>query len=93
MKEKLFRLLFLFLALIGGLAAIITVNSPEEVFGQTSCPAIPSFGAIPRNRCWKEKKKRDGHGNWFRYRAKAYDSRGEQLGRWAWDVFLTGSGQ
>ena len=37
---------------------------------------------------FKEKKKRDSYGNWFRYRAKVYDTRGAQTGRWAWDVFL-----
>jgi hypothetical protein len=31
----------------------------------------------------------DRNGNRFRYRAKIYDSNGNQLGRWAWDVFLS----
>jgi hypothetical protein len=36
----------------------------------------------------KLSKKTDGHGNQFLYRAKVKDSKGEQLGRWAWDVVL-----
>lgn len=37
---------------------------------------------------YRESKRQDEHGNWFRYRVKVSDARGEQLGRWAWDVFL-----
>ena len=37
---------------------------------------------------YKESRRTDEHGNWFRYRAKATDARGHQLGRWAWDVIL-----
>jgi len=33
-------------------------------------------------------KRRDGHGNTFRYRAKVTASDGAKLGRWAHDVFL-----
>lgn len=38
---------------------------------------------------YKESNRTDEHGNWFRYRAKVRDTRGAQLGRWAWDVYLT----
>jgi|SRR5215213_6236410 len=50
---------------------------------------LPSLGVSAFDLDYKEKKQQDEHGNWFRYRAKIYDSHGAQLGRWAWDVFLT----
>lgn len=37
---------------------------------------------------YKEAKKQDEYGNSFRYRAKVRDEKGEQINRWAWDVFL-----
>lgn len=37
---------------------------------------------------YKESKRTDTNGNQFRYRAKVYGPRGQQNGRWAWDVFL-----
>jgi len=40
---------------------------------------------------YKESKKQDAYGNRFRYRSKVKDTHDAQLGRWAWDVFLTAS--
>lgn len=37
---------------------------------------------------YKESRRGDENGNWFRYRAKVKDVHGAQAGRWAWDVFL-----
>ncbi|MGB7924494.1 MAG: hypothetical protein WCF57_14730 [Pyrinomonadaceae bacterium] len=37
---------------------------------------------------YKKSKRRDEHGNLFRFRAKVQGTRGSDLGRWAVDVFL-----
>ncbi|HEU4597089.1 MAG TPA: hypothetical protein VFS10_18300 [Pyrinomonadaceae bacterium] len=52
---------------------------------------LPQLGLSSIEVRYKESKRRDEHGNWFRFRAKVRDERGAQLGRWAWDVFLVSS--
>jgi len=37
---------------------------------------------------YKYSKKTDVHGNQFSFRAKVKNTQGQQLGRWAWDVYL-----
>lgn len=47
---------------------------------------LPELGVAALELDYKESKRTDEHGNKFRYRAKVKDSRGAQVGRWAWDV-------
>jgi hypothetical protein len=49
---------------------------------------LTQLGLKTINLDYKLSKKKDQHGNEFRYRAKIKDSHDAQLGRWAWDVFL-----
>jgi hypothetical protein len=52
--------------------------------------SLPELGVAILDLDYKESKREDEHGNWFRYRAKVKDVHGAQVGRWAWDVFLVG---
>ncbi|HKS28345.1 MAG TPA: hypothetical protein VJS44_11020 [Pyrinomonadaceae bacterium] len=49
---------------------------------------LPELGVAKLELDYKESKKTDQYGNQFKYRAKVWGSKGEQLGRWAWDVIL-----
>lgn len=57
-------------------------SEPSELF------ELPHFGIHSVDLDYKESKRRDQFGNWFRYRAKVKDAKGAQVDRWAWDVFL-----
>ena len=58
------------------------ISEPDEL------QALPSLGVGSIDLTCRESRRRDQHGNVFRYRAKARGVGGADLGRWAWDVFL-----
>jgi len=62
------------------------ISEPNELHG------LLDFGVAVLDLNYKETRRRDQYGNWFRYRAKVKDIHGAQLGRWAWDVFLVSTG-
>jgi hypothetical protein len=49
---------------------------------------LTELGLAELDLKYKESRRTDEHGNQFKYRAKVKDVHGEQVGRWAWDVFL-----
>jgi hypothetical protein len=49
---------------------------------------LPEFGLQTIDMKYKESKQTDQYGNKFRYRTKLKNTRGSQVDRWAWDVFL-----
>jgi hypothetical protein len=49
---------------------------------------LAALGVAQLELDYKESKRADGWGNWFKYRAKVRDAQGAQVGRWAWDVYL-----
>lgn len=55
---------------------------------QNELKTIASLGIAKFELDWKESRRTDEYGNQFKYRAKVKDVQGNQVGRWAWDVFL-----
>lgn len=49
---------------------------------------LSSLGVTRLDLDYKGSRRTDQYGNEFKYRAKVKDAKGNQVGRWAWDVFL-----
>lgn len=58
------------------------VSEPSELH------ELPELGVAILELNYKASRRVDEHGNQFKYRARVKDARGEQTGRWAWDVIL-----
>jgi hypothetical protein len=60
----------------------------DGVCGPRELHALAALGVTELELSYKESKRSDEYGNWFRYRAKVSDEKRGRAGRWAWDVFL-----
>lgn len=59
------------------------------VSARTELHGLNELGLSVLDLDFKTSRRKDEYGNRFRFRAKVKDAKGAQLGRWAWDVFLT----
>jgi len=59
------------------------ISEPAELHG------LAELGLKTLDLEYQRSRRSDQFGNQFRYRAKVRDTHDAQLGRWAWDVFLT----
>ena len=61
------------------------ISEPAEL------ATLPQVALQTLDLDYKESRRTDQYGNWFRYRAKVKDNHDAQLGRGSWDVCLVGS--
>ncbi len=61
------------------------LSEPSELY------TLPSLNVSSLALDYKYSKKTDANGNRFGFRAKVESPHGQQLGRWAWDVYLVKS--
>lgn len=58
------------------------VSEPNELH------SLPALNVAALDLAYKPSKRTDINGNQFGYRSKVKNAQGQQLGRWAWDVYL-----
>lgn len=58
------------------------ISEPEEV------SRLRALDVVAIDLDFRESKRTDDFGNFFRFRAKVRDAKNAKVGRWAWDVFL-----
>lgn len=58
------------------------ISEAEELF------RLPALDIVAIFLDYHQSKRTDEYGNRFKYRARVRDSRGANVGRWAWDVFV-----
>jgi hypothetical protein len=58
------------------------ISEPGELY------RLHALGVYAIDLDYRESRRIDPYGNQFKYRARIFDSRDAQVGRWAWDVFF-----